>query len=30
MQRKKVSFRMEYIEQFFDMYDEQKLGWLTM
>ena len=30
LQEKKVSYRMEYIDQFFDAFDEQGLGWLTM
>ena len=30
LQDAKVSKRMEYINQFFDYYDEQGLGWLTM
>ena len=30
LQKKKVSHRMEYIEQFFDAFDEQGNGWLTL
>lgn len=29
LQKQKVSHRLEYIEQFFDAYDEQSLGYLT-
>ena len=30
LQKKKVSYRLEYIEQFFDAYDEKVLGWLSI
>ena len=30
LQRKKVSYRMEYIEQFFNAFDEQDDGWLSI
>ena len=30
LQQKKVSHRMEYIEQFFDAYDEGGNNWLTI
>jgi len=30
LQRKKVSHRMEYIQQFFNAFDEQGNGWLTI
>lgn len=30
LQKKKVSHRMVYIEQFFDAYDENQMGWLTL